>query len=109
MIRHAVSRVFGLIGARRRGPTILTVAAEPETALLASAAALRRLGARIARYETEAGRLEARLGAERIRLAATRAGEDTSRLHVETDGPGAGALVRRLRRELTHPTPEVTQ
>lgn len=83
-----------------RARTIL-VAAEPETALLASAAALRRLGAKITRYETDDGTLEARLGAESIRLTATPSTDETSELHIETDAKRGHALVRRFRAELT--------
>lgn len=81
-------------------PTTIVVAAEPGTALLASAAALRRLGAKITRYETDDGTLEARLGAESLRLTATPSRNETSELHIETDAKRGRALVRRLRAEL---------
>lgn len=82
---------------RGQGAAVL-VAAEPEAALLSSAAALRRLGARITRYDGEIGTLEARLphsaAVVRVRTAAQDA--ETTRVHLEGD-PGARRLIRRFR------------
>ena len=83
----------------RRGAATVIVAAEPEAALMSSAAALRRLGARITRYDSESGTLEARAptaGTVRVRAAA----HDglTSRVDLEGD---ARAVIRRFRSALS--------
>ncbi len=86
---------------RRRGRAAIVVAAEPDAALLSSAAALRRLGARITRYDPETGTLEARLtphATVRIRTAAERDG--TTRVHLDGDA-GARRVVRRFRSALS--------
>jgi hypothetical protein len=86
---------------RRRGVTAVVVAAEPDTALLSSAATLRRLGARITRYDNEAGTLEARLApAGVVRVHATAAEEGTTRVRLEGD-PAARSVMRRFRRALS--------
>lgn len=88
--------------------TAITLSAEPDTALLVSAAALRRLGARITRYDTEDGTLEARPAPARaavIRLRATAAGEHLTRLDLASEGAGARAFFRRFRTELSRPSP----
>jgi hypothetical protein len=90
--------------ARRQRATIL-VAGGPEEALLASAAALRRLGARITRYESEAAALEARCVSSDARavvsLRAAVEGTEATRLELETDAPDSRAVFRRFRAELT--------
>ena len=86
---------------RRRSRAAIDVAAEPDAALLSSAAALRRLGARITRYDAENGTLEARLtphAVVRIRTAAGRGG--TTRLHLHGDG-AARRVLRRFRSTLS--------
>jgi hypothetical protein len=79
----------------------VVVAGAPDEALLASVALLRHLGARITRYDPEAGTLEARrrrwVGSASIRLQATAEGEATTRVSVESDALGGGLLFRRLR------------
>lgn len=82
---------------RRGQAAAVLVAAEPEAALLSSAAALRRLGARITRYDGEIGTLEARLpdsAVVRVRTAAQDA--ETTRVHLEGDA-GARRVIRRFR------------
>jgi hypothetical protein len=87
----------------------MIVVAEPESALLASAAALRRLGAKLTRYDTDDGMLEARAGAAAIRIAVTSSTTETSRLRVDADGASARLLVRRFRAELTRAPREVSR
>jgi hypothetical protein len=83
---------------RRRAITVI-VAAEPEAALLSSAAALRRLGARITRYDSERGTLEARAPtAGIVRLRATADEGLTTRVDLEGD---ARAVIRRFRSALS--------
>ena len=83
----------------------LVVAADPDAALLASAAALRRLGAKIVRYDGDEGALEARRGAGAgtalLSVRATSEREGTTRLHVESDAAHPRALLREFRRELS--------
>ena len=85
---------------RYRRVTILLVAAEPEAALLSSAAALRRLGARITRYDAEGGTLEARVPpfGHRVHLWTTVEDAETTRVRVEGDASG---VVRRFRESLS--------
>ena len=79
----------------------IVVAGSPDDALLASIALLRYLGARITRYDAEAGTLEARLRRwlrpAAIRLRATPEGETATRISVESDALGGGLLFRRFR------------
>ena len=79
----------------------VVVAGPPDEALLASIALLRHLGARITRYDAEAGTLEARLrrwlGPASIRLRAEAEGERATRVRVESDALGAALLFRRVR------------
>jgi hypothetical protein len=85
----------------RRPARAVLIAADPDAALLSSAAALRRLGARITRYDSEAGTLEARVapaGVVRVRAAAE--DERTTRVHLEGDA-GARAVIRRFRAALS--------
>jgi hypothetical protein len=81
-------------------PRIVVVAAQPDQALLASVAVLRHLGARITRYDVEAGTLEARVPrlwrSALIRLRAAAEGEGT-RLTVESDALGWPPLFQRFR------------
>ena len=78
----------------------VVVAAQPDVALLASVAVLRHLGARITRYDAEAGTLEARvrrfLRPSLIRLRAEPDGEAT-RLRVESDALAWAPMFRRFR------------
>lgn len=83
---------------------VVSVAAAPDAALLASAAALRRMGARITRYDPDESMLEARAGNPERSLAvrATETADEVTRLDLETEGPRA--LLRRFREELTRPS-----
>jgi hypothetical protein len=78
----------------------VVVDAQPDQALLASIAVLRHLGARITRYDVEAGTLEARVRrfwrSALIRLRADAAGAGT-RLTVESDALGWTPMFRRFR------------
>ena len=77
------------------------VSADPEAALLSSAAALRRLGARITRYDAEHGTLEARIlpASGVVRLRATpHDGGGTTRVDLEGDARG---VIRRFRAALS--------
>jgi hypothetical protein len=88
---------------RVRRPKEVLVVAEAEAALLASVATLRRLGARITRYDTDALTLEARTAAgdgHVLRVSAQPAGEGTTRLLIEADAGDGRQLVRRFRAEL---------
>src|SRR5205809_3529467 len=90
-----VALLRAMFGRRRRG---LLVEGAPEEVLLAAAAALRRLGGRITRYDAEAATLEARLAsAAPVRLEAVADGEHRTRLTLESDGRTA----RRFRRALS--------
>jgi hypothetical protein len=83
-----------LFGRRRRH---LLVEGAPEDVLLASAAALRRLGGRITRYDATEGTVEARFAsAEAVRLDAVADGEWRTRLALDSDARTA----RRFRRAL---------
>jgi len=77
----------------------VVVDAQPDVALLASVAVLRHLGARITRYDAEAGTLEARvrrfLRPALIRLRAEPDGQAT-RLRVESDALGWAPMFRRF-------------
>jgi hypothetical protein len=86
---------------QRRRPAAIVVAAEPDAALLSSAAALRRLGARITRYDPERGTLEARVAPSaivRIRMAAEDGG--MTRVHLDGDAAARG-VIRRFRSALS--------
>jgi hypothetical protein len=88
---------------RRRGRTAeVRVACDPEAALLGSAAALRRLGARITRYDSEDGTLEATITGRdaRVRLRAAANGADATLVTLEGD-PAARGIVRRFRGTLS--------
>lgn len=98
----AVGFVLALVlGWRRRRPRAILIAAEPDVALLSSAAALRRLGARITRYDSEAGTLEAQVGpAATVRVRAAAEDEGTTRVHLEGDRAARG-VIRRFRGALS--------
>jgi hypothetical protein len=78
----------------------VVVTAQPDAALLASVAVLRHLGARITRYDAEAGTLEAHVRRlfrpALIRLRAEAEGERT-RLRVESDALAWSPMFRRFR------------
>jgi hypothetical protein len=82
----------------------VVVAAEPDVVLLHGIAVLRRLGARITRYDGDAGTAEARLRRftrpALVRLRAEAAGEAATRLHVESDALVWAPLFRRFRGDL---------
>jgi hypothetical protein len=88
---------------RSRGGDVV-VAAEPDDVLLHGVAVLRRLGARITRYDVEERTAEARLRRfarpALVRLRATAAGATATRLHVESDALGWAPMFRRFRGEL---------
>ena len=85
-----------------RARAAVVIAAEPEAALLSSAAALRRLGARITRYDGERGTLEARLpeSSAIVRVRADAGDDGTTRVQLHGDRR-AGGVVRRFRRALS--------
>lgn len=101
---HGSRRVWRAVAGNRRAPATLTVKAEPEAALLASAAALRRLGARITRYDTDLATLEARQGNAVVRLTVSTIDGETSKLHIATGAAASRSLVRRFRAELSRPS-----
>jgi hypothetical protein len=83
--------------------TAFDTAAPAEDALMVAVAVLRHIGARITRYDADAGSLEARLPRwwrdGLVRVSA--AGEAPTRITVESEMLGARALERVLRAELT--------
>src|SRR5262245_39155702 len=88
-----------------RGPstTEVLVLVDADVALLVSAAALRRLGARITRYDSDEHTLEARTAAQGdgvVRVRARPDGEQITRLLIESDTRGRRRLIRRFRGEL---------
>lgn len=99
----------------------IAVAGEPDEALLRSAAALRRIGARLTRYDVDARTLEARVRRFHFEIVVRLRGDDDgpgrSRLHVESEragrGPDLGSsrrLIRRFERALaTTSLPELTR
>ena len=80
------------------------VAAQPDEVLLHGVAVLRRLGARITRYDLEEGTAEARLRRfarpALIRLRAEAQGEAATRLRVESDALAWTPVFRRFRGDL---------
>ena len=98
------SAVFGgmvaLLRRWRGQETTVRIAADADAALLSSAAALRRLGARITRYDAAAGTLEARVPPEAgtVRLRAAASDEHTTHIYLEGD---ATAVIRRFRQALS--------
>ena len=92
---------------------VVLVAAARDEALLASAAALRRLGARITRYDSDGGALEARRLPEDlaavIHLQATEERPNETRLDVESDASDSRGVFRQFRAELTRPEGPLTR
>jgi hypothetical protein len=82
----------------------VVVAAEPEVVLMHGVAVLRRLGARITRYDAQAGTAEARLRRftrpALVRLRAEAAGTAATCLHVESDALVWAPMFRRFRGDL---------
>jgi hypothetical protein len=82
----------------------VVVAAQPDVVLLHSVAVLRRLGARITRYDAEAGTAEAHLRRLTrpavVRLRAEAEGDGATRLSVESDALLWAPLFRRFRGDL---------
>jgi hypothetical protein len=85
---------------RSRGRDVV-VAAQPDDVLLHGVAVLRRLGARITRYDVEERTAEARLRRFArpafVRLRAVPAGAAATRLHVESDAVAWAPMFRRFR------------
>jgi hypothetical protein len=85
-------------------PRELLVPATPEEVVYRAALALRRLGARVIRYDAGAGTLEARAGRrllpQVVRVRARQEKEGATRVVVETDRTDWRALVRQLAAEL---------
>jgi hypothetical protein len=100
LVRGLVQRLVG----RLRQPGDILVIAAPEDALFASAVALRRLGARITRYDADDGSLEARAATgdatSVVRIRATTGGGGATRLSIEGGGESR-RLIRRFRTELS--------
>jgi hypothetical protein len=96
---------------------IVLVRGVPEEVLLRGARALRRLGARLTRYDAEEGTLEAQARRGRtaglVRLRVEDGGRGLSRVRIDGEwagggwlGRGAGAwTIRRLRAELERNEP----
>ena len=89
--------------ARARARDVV-VAAEPDVVLMHGVAVLRRLGARITRYDAEAGTAEARLRRftrpALIRLHAEATPGAVTRLRVESDALAWAPVFRRFRGDL---------
>ena len=98
----AAVAVTALVLWRRGRTAAVLVACDPEAALLGSAVALRRLGARITRYDSEDGTLEATVtpGLGRVRVRTSANGADATLVQLEGD-PSARRLVRRFRGALS--------
>ena len=82
----------------------LVVRGAPEEVVYRAALALRRLGARIVRYDTGEASLEARAGRrllpQVVRVRARPEGEAATRVVIDTDRRDWRALVRQLAAEL---------
>lgn len=82
----------------------VVVAAQPDEVLQHGVAVLRGLGARITRYDIEAGTAEARLRRfarlALIRLSALPEGHRATRLRVESDALAWAPVFRRFRGNL---------
>ena len=82
----------------------LLAPAAPDEVLLQGVAVLRAVGARIVRYEAEAGTLEATVAPWSVtgvvRLTAVVDGTG-ARVRIDREAPGSGPLLRLLERELT--------
>jgi hypothetical protein len=97
----ALAATARLLARSRR--TVFDTVAPADEALMLAVAVLRHAGARITRYEVEAGALEARLtrwGREGL-VRVSAAGEAPTRVTVESDVVGGRAIERWLRTELT--------
>src|SRR5215510_7929219 len=95
LVAGVVVLVVAVVRHRLGRATTVLVSAEPEDALLSSAAALRHLGARITRYDTERGTLEARgPGNGVLHLQAARHEGQTTRVRLRGDAP---RVIRRFR------------
>jgi hypothetical protein len=81
----------------------VAVAADRDTALMVTASALRRLGARLLRYDGDAGTLEAQAAGVRVAVQVRAQSDDVTELAVTTAARAPRALVRRLRREIERP------
>ena len=101
MLPAALAATARLLARSRR--TVFDTAAPVDEVLLLAVVVLRQVGARITRYETEAGALEARLirwGREGL-VRVSAAGESPTRVTVESDVVGGRTIERLLRTELT--------
>jgi len=82
----------------------VVVAAQPDEVLLHGVAVLRRLGARITRYDADQGTAEARLRRftrpALIRLRVEAQGARATRLRVESDALAWTPMFRRFRGDL---------
>ena len=82
----------------------VVVAAPPDAVLLYGVTVLRRLGARITRYDGDEGTAEARLRRfmrpALIRLRAEASGAAATCLHVESDALAWAPMFRRFRIDL---------
>jgi len=96
-----------LVRLARPAPRQLLAPAPPDEVLLQGVAVLRAVGARILRYDAEAGALEARVAPWSIpgvvRLTAVAEGA-AARVTIESDAPGSRPLLRLLGRELSRGT-----
>lgn len=100
IINRTIGRMLRLGTRARVRRTVVIVAADVDSTLMVSARALRRLGARITRYDTDASLLEARIETGHVSVQASVDGDDVTRLAISTDAPGAGRLLRRFAEEL---------
>lgn len=92
----------------------LVAGGPPDDVLFRSVVALRRMGARITRYDAETLTLEARLprrlGETLLRLRALEEGPRQTRLVIERERASglsmlvSGGIIRRFARELDHTT-----
>lgn len=82
----------------------LVLRAAPEEVVYRAARTLRRLGARVVRYDPDEGTLEARAGRrllpEVVRVRARAEGEGAARVVIGTDRTDWRALVRQLAADL---------
>jgi hypothetical protein len=99
-MESALAATARLLARGRRA--VFAAAAPADEALLHAVAVLRHVGARITRYDAEAGALEARLtrwGREGV-VRVSAAGEAPTTITVESDVVGGRAIARLLRTEL---------
>jgi hypothetical protein len=102
LVAAAIVAIAVLVLVRRGRTAEVLVACDPDSALLGSAIALRRLGARITRYDSEDGTLEATIagGDGHVRVRAAPNGDDATLLQLEGN-PSARGVVRRFRGTLS--------